>query len=121
MQKNSFLKSGHIPTLISACMYFDISFMVWVLFGPLTPFITEQMSLSATRKGLLTAVPLLEGSFFRPVLGLLADRIGGRQAGITESSFTLVPLILGWHFASDLWATLHGRLPVGALRAQVLQ
>lgn len=103
MQKNSFLKSGHIPTLISAFTYFDISFMVWVLFGPITPFIAEQMHLSATQKGLLTAVPLLGGSFFRPVLGLLADRIGGRRAGLTGLSLTLIPLVLGWHFASDLW------------------
>jgi NNP family nitrate/nitrite transporter-like MFS transporter len=103
MQKNSFLKSGHTPTLLSAFLYFDISFMVWVLFGPMTPFIAEQMSISATQKGLLTAVPLLGGSFFRPILGLLADRIGGRRAGIVGLSLTLLPLILGWHFAAQLW------------------
>lgn len=103
MQKNSFLKSGHTPTLVSAFLYFDISFMVWVLFGPMTPFIAEQMSISATQKGLLTAVPLLGGSFFRPILGLLADRIGGRRAGIIGLSLTLVPLILGWHAATHLW------------------
>ncbi len=103
MQKNSFLKSGHTATLVSAFLYFDISFMVWVLFGPMTPFIAEQMSISATQKGLLTAVPLLGGSFFRPILGLLADRIGGRRAGIIGLSLTLVPLILGWHFATHLW------------------
>jgi NNP family nitrate/nitrite transporter-like MFS transporter len=61
------------------------------------------MSLSATQKGLLTAVPLLGGSFFRPILGLLADRIGGRRAGLIGLSLTLVPLILGWHFAAHLW------------------
>jgi MFS transporter, NNP family, nitrate/nitrite transporter len=103
MQKNSFLKSGHTGTLVSAFLYFDISFMVWVLFGPMTPFIAEQMSMSATQKGLLTAVPLLGGSFFRPILGLLADRIGGRRAGIIGLSLTLVPLIIGWHFATQLW------------------
>ena len=83
MERKSFLASGHLPTLISAFLYFDISFMVWVLFGPVTPFIAEQMHLSATQKGLLTAIPLLGGSFFRPVLGVLADRIGGRKAGIS--------------------------------------
>jgi NNP family nitrate/nitrite transporter-like MFS transporter len=103
MQKSSFLKSGHTPTLVSAFLYFDISFMVWVLFGPMTPFIAEQLSVSATQKGLLAAVPLLGGSFFRPILGLLADRIGGRRAGIIGLSLTLVPLILGWHFATHLW------------------
>ena len=103
MDKKAFLASGHIPTLISAFLYFDISFMVWVLFGPLTPFIAEQIHVSATQKGLLTAVPLLGGSFFRPLLGLLADRIGGRRAGIVGLMLTLVPLILGWHVANQLW------------------
>ena len=103
MDKASFAKSGHLPTLVSAFLYFDISFMVWVLFGPMTPFIAEQLHLSATQKGLLTAVPLLGGSFFRPILGLLADRWGGRRVGLIGLSLTLVPLILGWHFATHLW------------------
>lgn len=103
MEKKSFLSSGHVPTLISAFLYFDISFMVWVLFGPITPFIAEQIHISATQKGLLTAIPLLGGSFFRPVLGLLADRIGGRRAGVLGLVLTLVPLIFGWCFANQLW------------------
>ena len=103
MDKKSFLKSGHTPTLISAFLYFDVSFMVWVLFGPLTPFVAEQMHLSATQKGLLTAIPLLGGSFFRPILGVLADRMGGRRAGLTGLSVTLIPLVLGWHSATQLW------------------
>ncbi|HVU47961.1 MAG TPA: nitrate/nitrite transporter [Terracidiphilus sp.] len=103
MNKKSFVSSGHLPTLASAFFYFDISFMVWVLFGPMTPFIAEQLHLSATQKGLLTAIPLLGGSFFRPILGLLADRIGGRKAGLTGLVLTVIPLVLGWRFATSLW------------------
>lgn len=103
MDRKSFISSGNLPTLISAFLYFDVSFMVWVIFGPMTPFIADQMHLSATQKGLLTAIPLLGGSFFRPILGLLADRIGGRRAGLAGLSLTLVPLILGWHYANALW------------------
>jgi NNP family nitrate/nitrite transporter-like MFS transporter len=103
MTKKSFLSSGHLPTLVSAFLYFDVSFMVWVLFGPMTPFIADQMHLTATQKGLLTAIPLLGGSFFRPILGLLADRIGGRRAGLTGLTLTLIPLVLGWHYATTLW------------------
>jgi NNP family nitrate/nitrite transporter-like MFS transporter len=66
--------------------------MVWLLFRPMTPFIAEHMRMSATQKGLSTAVPLLGGAFFRPALGLLADRIGGRRAGLIGLSLTLVPL-----------------------------
>lgn len=103
MNRTSFTKSGNLLTLISAFLYFDISFMVWVLFGPMTPFIAEQLHLSATQKGLLTAVPLLGGSFFRPILGLLADRFGGRRVGLIGLSLTLIPLVFGWRFATDLW------------------
>src|SRR3569833_673843 len=103
MTRISFAKSGHVPTLISAFLIFDISFLVWVLFGPMTPFIAEQLHLSATQKGLLTAVPLLGGSFFRPILGLLADRLGGRRVGLIGLSLTLILLIAAWHYASYLW------------------
>lgn len=103
MNQKSFAASGNLPTLISAFLYFDVSFMVWVLFGPMTPFVADQMHLSATQKGLLTAVPLLGGAFFRPILGLLADRIGGRRAGLIGLTLTLVPLTLGWRFAHELW------------------
>ena len=103
MDRKSFASSGNWPTLLSAFLYFDVSFMVWVLFGPLAPFIAEQIHLTATEKGLLTAIPLLGGSFFRPVLGLLADRIGGRKAGLIGLLLTIVPLILGWHYGTQLW------------------
>src|SRR5216117_937622 len=68
MDKGRFMKSGHFPTLLAAFLYFDVSFMVWVLLGPLAPFLGEQLHLTATQKGLLTAIPLLGGSLFRPVL-----------------------------------------------------
>jgi NNP family nitrate/nitrite transporter-like MFS transporter len=61
------------------------------------------MHLSATQKGLLIAIPLLGGSFFRPILGLLTDRIGGRRAGLAGLSLTLIPLVAGWHYAAQLW------------------
>ena len=99
MNTKSFLKSGHLPTLFAAFLYFDVSFMVWVLLGPLAPFLGEQLHLTATQKGLLTAIPLLGGSLFRPVLGVLGDRLGGRRTGLLGLVLTLVPLLLGWRFA----------------------
>lgn len=99
MNTNDFFKSGHFPTLMAAFLYFDVSFMVWVLLGPLAPFLGEQMHLTATQKGLMTAIPLLGGSLFRPVLGVLGDRLGGRCTGLLGLAMTLVPLLLGWRFA----------------------
>ena len=99
MISRKLFQAGHFPTLIASFLYFDVSFMVWVLLGPLAPFLGEQLHLSATQKGLLTAIPLLGGSLFRPVLGVLGDRLGGRKTGLLGLACTAVPLFLGWRFA----------------------
>jgi MFS transporter, NNP family, nitrate/nitrite transporter len=102
MKVSDFRKAGHFPSLVAAFLYFDVSFMAWVLLGPLGPFIAETYKLSATQKGLLVALPLLAGSFFRPILGVLGDVMGPRRAGMLGLTLTLVPLLLGWRFASSL-------------------
>jgi len=96
-----FREAGHTPTLAAAFLYFDVSFMVWVILGPLTPFLGEALKLTATQKGLLTAIPLLGGSFFRPVLGWMTERIGGRRTGLIGLGVTLIPLAAGWQLASQ--------------------
>lgn len=99
-----FLRSGHLPTLVAALLYFDVSFMVWVLLGPLAPFLRQHFALNATQQGLLVAVPLLGGSCFRPVLGILGDRIGGRRAGLIGLSLTIVALLTAWRVAQSIAA-----------------
>lgn len=101
MSLRGFRKAGHPPTLLSALLYFDVSFMVWVILGPLGPFIGEAYHLSASQKGLLTAVPLLGGSLFRPLLGWMTERFGGRITGLIGLSLTLVPLLWAWKFAHN--------------------
>jgi len=97
----AFRKAGHTPTLASAFLYFDVSFMVWVILGPLGPFIGEAFTLSATQKGFLTAIPLLGGSFFRPILGWSTERFGGRRTGLVGMALTLIPLVIAWQFANS--------------------
>jgi NNP family nitrate/nitrite transporter-like MFS transporter len=94
-----FLRAGHLPTLAAALLYFDVSFMAWVLLGPLAPFLRRELGLSATEIGLLTAVPLLGGSLCRPLLGLLEERLGGRRTGLLGLTLTIVALLAGWQFA----------------------
>lgn len=96
MSLQGFRKAGHTPTLVSAFLYFDVSFMVWVILGPLGPFLGEALKLSATQKGFLTAIPLLGGSFFRLILGTMTERIGGRKTGLIGMGVTMAPLALGW-------------------------
>lgn len=106
MSLRGFRQAGHPPTLLSAFLYFDVSFMVWVILGPLGPFIGEAYSLSATQKGLLTAIPLLGGSLFRPILGWMTERFGGRRTGLAGLAITLLPLFLAWRFADSYSAFL---------------
>lgn len=113
MSLSAFRKAGHVPTLASAFLYFDISFMVWVILGPLGPFIGEALKLSATQKGLLTAVPMLGGSFFRPILGWSTERFGGRRTGLAGMALTLIPLFIGWRLASSFDAFLGMGLLLG--------
>lgn len=102
MHIQEFKKSGHFPTLLSAFLYFDISFMVWVLMGPLAVFIADDFNLTPAQKGLLVALPLLGGSVLRLVLGALADRIGARKTALIGLGFTVVPLLWGWLGAQSL-------------------
>jgi NNP family nitrate/nitrite transporter-like MFS transporter len=97
--RKGFASAGHLPTLIAALLYFDVSFMAWTLLGPLAPFLRDDLGLSATQQGMLTAIPLLGGSLFRPVLGICGERIGGRRAGLLGLVLTLIPLLAGWQFA----------------------
>jgi NNP family nitrate/nitrite transporter-like MFS transporter len=111
MNLRDFRRAGHTPTLLSAFLYFDVSFMVWLLPGALANSIVPEFGLSDSQKGLMVAVPLLGGAILRLALGLLTDRIGARRTGLMGMALTTVPLLLGW-----LWADSFGKvLLVGLL------
>ena len=62
MKLSDLRKSGHAPSLLSAFLYFDISFMIWVLLGALGAYITTDFGLTASQLGLIVAIPILGGS-----------------------------------------------------------
>ena len=96
MLNRSFLKAGHTPTLFASFLYFDLSFMVWVMLGPLGVAIAKDFHLSPAQKGLMVALPLLAGAFLRLVFGVLVDAIGPRRAGIIGQLIVLAGLGLAW-------------------------
>ncbi|MDN4593549.1 nitrate/nitrite transporter [Polycladomyces subterraneus] len=98
----SFLRAGHLPSLLSAFLYFDVSFMVWVLLGALGVMVAQDLNLNATQKGLMVAVPILGGSIFRIIMGLLTDRIGAKRTGLIGMTATMVPLCLLWLTGTNL-------------------
>jgi NNP family nitrate/nitrite transporter-like MFS transporter len=101
MRLRDFFKSGHPPTLFSAFLYFDVSFMVWVLMGVLGVYIARDFGLSATQKGLMAAIPLLGGSLVRIPLGLLVDHFGPKKTGMAAQLIVLIPLACVWLFARE--------------------
>jgi NNP family nitrate/nitrite transporter-like MFS transporter len=54
------------------------------------------LGLSATAQGLITAIPLLGGSLFRPLLGAVGERIGGRRTGLIGLVITIATLAAAW-------------------------
>ncbi|PTL37584.1 nitrate/nitrite transporter [Alkalicoccus saliphilus] len=91
-------KSGHTPSLLSSFLYFDISFMIWVLLGALGVYITADFGLSPGQVGLIVAIPILAGSVFRVVMGILTDRFGPKKTSIGGMLVTMIPLLWGWLF-----------------------
>ena len=98
MNLSALKRSGHWPTLLSAFLYFDFSFMVWTLLGPLGAQIGEALHLSAQQKGLMVAVPILSGAILRVILGLLVDRIGAKNTGILAQLVVVTGLAAAWFF-----------------------
>jgi NNP family nitrate/nitrite transporter-like MFS transporter len=111
MQKG-FIKAGHMPTLISAFLYFDLSFMAWVILGPLGVQIAKTLHLNPAEKGLMVAIPTLAGAALRIVNGVLVDHLGPKRAGIIAQIVVITGLAIAWLHGVDSFAQI---LMVGAV------
>lgn len=96
MKTTSFWKAGHTPTLLASFFYFDLSFMVWVLLGPLAVQISKDLGLTAAQKGLMVATPLLAGALLRIVMGVLVDHLKPKKAGVIGQVIVIVGLAWAW-------------------------
>ncbi|MFO0842579.1 MAG: MFS transporter [Gemmataceae bacterium] len=124
MNLREFRKAGHFPSLLCAFLYFDISFMIWVLVGALANPVmaalipqregesaADYVQRVASDKYLMVALPILGGAALRLVLGVMTDRWGAKKTGLIGMALTAVPLLLGW-----LWVSSYGQmLLVGTL------
>jgi len=111
MKLAEFRKVGHWPTLLSAFLYFDVSFMIWVVLGPLSLYLTQEFGLSLEEKFGLVAIPILSGALLRIPLGMFADHIGPKRAGQLGQLVVLLGLAYAWLFG------LHSKLEVEMLGA----
>ena len=88
---------GHFPTLLMAFLYFDISFMVWTMLGPLGPEIRESLAahgitINQNQLATLLSLPILAGALLRIVLGFIVDKIGPKKTALIAQSIVITAL-----------------------------
>ncbi|MEA3369852.1 MAG: MFS transporter [Campylobacterota bacterium] len=98
---------GHTLSLLMAFAYFDMSFMVWTMLGPLSTEITEALALtghimSASEKATLLSLPILSGAILRIVLGIGVDKIGAKSTAIISQTIVIMSLLLAYLMGDDI-------------------
>jgi NNP family nitrate/nitrite transporter-like MFS transporter len=104
MISRDFIKAGHWPTLLASFFYFDMSFMVWIILGPLAVQIANDLKLDPAQKGLMVALPVLAGAFLRVVNGFLVDRLRPRFTGIISQVTVIAGLLAFWYVGIHSYA-----------------
>jgi len=100
-------KEGHWPTLFAAFLYFDFSFMMWTMLGPLATEIGESLSLrgftmSDSQQATLLAVPVLAGALLRIVLGIFVDKFGAKKTALVSQLIVIATLFLAYISADSI-------------------
>lgn len=90
--------------LTLATLAFAISFALWGLLGALAPILQAELLLAPTQVALMVSIPVLLGSMGRIVMGVLADRYGGRRVMAALLIASLIPAI--GIAASDRYGTI---------------
>ncbi len=85
------LKSGNWRALLACFLYFDTGFTVWVMFGPLAPFIAKSIAMTPAEQGFLVAVPVLSAAILRVTLGNLYQSYDGRGLTLIGIALSAIP------------------------------
>lgn len=88
------LKSGNWRALLACFLYFDTGFTVWVMLGPLAPFIGKSIAMTPAQQGFLVAVPVLSAAILRVNLGNLFQSTDGRKLALMGVALSAVPSLL---------------------------
>jgi MFS transporter, NNP family, nitrate/nitrite transporter len=88
------LRSGNWKALLACFLYFDTGFTTWVMFGPLAPFISKQLTLTPIQSGFLVAVPVLAASIVRVTFGNLFQSVDGRRLALLGIGLSAIPAFI---------------------------
>ncbi|UCM99649.1 MFS transporter [Sulfurimonas sp. SWIR-19] len=92
---------GDAKTLFAAFLYFDFSFMVWTMLGPLATEISESLAMhgfimSASQKATLLSIPILAGALLRIVLGFGVDKFGAKKTALMSQAVVISVLFYAY-------------------------
>lgn len=98
---------GHAPTLFMAFLYFDMSFMVWTMLGPLSTEIAEALALgghimTAGEKATLLSLPILSGAILRIVLGFGVDKLGAKMTALMSQLVVIFALLTAFFMGDSI-------------------
>ncbi len=98
---------GHFPTLFMAFLYFDMSFMVWTMLGPLSTEIAEALAktgfiMTAGQKATLLSLPILSGAILRIVLGFSVDKIGAKKTALISQAIVIASLLTAFFMGDKI-------------------
>ena len=92
---------GHTPTLFSAFIYFDMSFMIWMILGPISSEIVESFAaqgfvMTTGQKATLLSLPILSGALLRIVLGFGVDKFGAKKTALFSQALVIAALLYAY-------------------------
>ncbi len=86
---------GDAKTLFAAFLYFDFSFMVWTMLGPLSTEIAESLQVASgflmtpSQKATLLSIPILAGALLRILLGFGVDKFGPKKTALMAQGIVI--------------------------------
>jgi len=98
---------GHTPTLFAAFIYFDMSFMIWMILGPISSEIIDSFAaagfiMTMSQKSTLLSLPIFSGALLRIVLGFSVDKLGAKKTALIAQSIVIVALFFAYYLGTDI-------------------
>ena len=98
---------GHGATLFAAFIYFDMSFMIWTILGPLSSEIVESFALAGFvmttgQKATLLSLPILSGALLRIVLGFSVDKFGAKKTALVSQLIVIASLLFVYFLGESI-------------------
>ncbi|MBU2851497.1 NarK/NasA family nitrate transporter [Acidithiobacillus ferrivorans] len=85
------LRTGNWRALVASFLYFDTGFTVWLLYGPLAPYMIKTLGLTPAEQGFLVAVPVLAAAILRVAMGNLYQTMDGRWLALGGIALSAIP------------------------------